>query len=329
MTWIWRYTATANDGVNLLPTTGAWVLYYVKEMLKQGGVVCKSSSDATTYNATGDQITTGNSGAGGSGNTNAWWRGQFPDGREILIQRGTTGRSWLVVWSHSATFIGGSPGATRRPTATDEQFVCGGGTDVSPTFFTFWPTDATYRLHMGMDNAAPYNFYAIAGTNGTGALVGRFWLVNMASGSYPTEDVAPYLVDVNTGSAAENTMGALTLNTGGLGQGYYRKGLSNEAWVNFRAMSIGSTGQSYMGSPSNLGLDPYNGKEGLESIFVGRRDAVDANSGRKGRAPLDMLGWTNSVRASMQDFFDTAGGDRYAYLGHLALRWPPGITPVR
>lgn len=329
MTWIWRYTATADNAVNLSPATGAFLMYYLKEMWKQGGATAKSSSDGTTYSSSTDLLTTGASGAGGFGNTSAWGRWQFPDGTEVCVQRGTTNLLWRIKWSHSATFVGGSPAATQTPSATDQQYVCGGGTEAAPTYFSLWAADAGYKASMGMDNAAPYDFWCVTGTIGTGLLNNRIWRLSMASGSYPSADVAPYIVDANTGGLSLTALAGVTVNSLGIGQGYYKKGLSGEAWVNYRAMAYAYVAGAVTASPLGLGVDPYNGYDSIEDILLARINGTDSTPGRKGRANIGTVAWAGSVRATMQDYFDTAGALRYAYFGDVALRWPPGVVPVR
>ena len=85
--------------VNNAPLTGATAMYTLISTLMSAGWLKKADSDGTTYSSTGVQVTSGNSGTNGLGNTNAWVRLQAPavnqgtvvnQTREITIQRGTT-----------------------------------------------------------------------------------------------------------------------------------------------------------------------------------------------------------------------------------------------
>lgn len=112
------------------PASFAECMYQLKELLKTAGWTVQSSSDGTTYNASGDQITSGGSGAGGMANTNAWFRIRSPAGAsnpEFTVQRGTGNTAWRVKFSQSNAFTGGSPGATQTPSATNERVDFGGG----------------------------------------------------------------------------------------------------------------------------------------------------------------------------------------------------------
>lgn len=170
------------------PATSGEALYNFKTLLKSAGWVVKSSGDATTYNSSGDQITSGTSGSGGFNNTNAWVRLQAPDGyQEFTIQKGggTTGVN--ITYSLAAHFIGGSPSSTVVPTATDEQSISSGG---------FFQNNGTYRYMVCADNEFPYTFwsaaYQIGGTltvPGYGAFFALEFFLNTES-----TDVNKYMV---------------------------------------------------------------------------------------------------------------------------------------
>src|SRR5688572_23586724 len=109
------------------PATNALAMFALKEALVDEGWIVVSSSDGSTYNAAGDQITTGASGAGGLDNSDAWFRLRMPEyqgrERELMVQRGGSGQSWRIAYSHEDTFDSGTPDATTIPEATDQEFV--------------------------------------------------------------------------------------------------------------------------------------------------------------------------------------------------------------
>lgn len=201
---------------NSAPATWAVAIYEFKEQLKTAGWVVKSSSDGTTYNSTGDQITSGASGANGFDNASAWFRIQDPAAlREFTFQRNSstganTSRNMRLKYSKSAKFTGGSPGATQTPSATDEQVMLGAGSDASPTF-TQWQSsaDGTYWLNVGADNAAPYGLYMFQVVTGSAYLTkgGAFVLDPIATGGgTPTADPDPVvLVITKNGDTGTNS----------------------------------------------------------------------------------------------------------------------------
>ena len=106
--------------VNNSPTTGAMAIYTLISTLVSAGWTKVMDSDGTTYSATGVQVTSGNVGTNGLGNTNAWIRLRAPvvggKQREITFQRGTTSLLWRIKYSAYGGFIGGVPSAAVTPT---------------------------------------------------------------------------------------------------------------------------------------------------------------------------------------------------------------------
>lgn len=195
----------ASSGIAV--TTGADTFYQIKTFLKARGWTVPASSDGLTYNASGDQITSAASGAGGMDNNSAWFRLQDPAGvRERLFQRGTNNKNWRDKYSRASKFTGGSPGATTAPTAADQGHVQGADT---PTFVTCLPTDGTYKLYGAADNAAPYGFCFLGLSSGLTAL--NFFLCYDPLASLPdASDLDPYVVGMNSATSNLTNIGAGT-----------------------------------------------------------------------------------------------------------------------
>jgi hypothetical protein len=99
---------------NQTPATCAEAVYNLKTLLKLVGWTVKKSSDGTTYNSTGDQISSGASGANGMNNARAWFVIQEPGTvpRQFCLQRQNTvgvntSYQWRVKYSRYAGFTGG------------------------------------------------------------------------------------------------------------------------------------------------------------------------------------------------------------------------------
>lgn len=160
MTWQTSYSGTSvlNSGPAY---GGGHAMFNLKELLKGVGWSVLSSSDGTTYNASGDQITHYSTGAGGILNNYAWYRIRDPaDRREYLAQRGTSNTSWKIIYSSSDRFTGGTPDATTLPTATDQQGLADNGTGFATIF-----TAGDCMTYMAAQDAAHNGVYA-------------FWLVS-------------------------------------------------------------------------------------------------------------------------------------------------------
>lgn len=331
MAWLAQKSATPNDAVNLAPATGPEAVFNWKAAMKQMGATVTRSSDGTTYNAAADIITQASTGANGMANNNAWFVLAWPDGRQWLVMRGTSNVNWLVMVSHSAGFTGGSPSATRRSTATDEQFRAGGGTDAVPTFTGVFATDGTYKQHIIYDNAAPYAWHMLLVVTGaTGMRV--WWHAPMLAGSHNPLDTAPYIDGVMTATPSITTMAGVTMNTSEFGAGYYKKGLSGEAYVQFRGLIYAAN--ITLACPNAEGNDPYDNIDAGDPIRVSRLTA-DGNGGRKGflstqqaALPGSTHSWPDTL--DVDDNADAVVDRRYVAstnTGCLLFRWPLGITP--
>lgn len=129
---------------NLTPVSANDALYNLVQTLLLnvlGGVAryIRTSSTGVVYSQAGDVWTPG--GEAVLANAGAWAvvRGRpFTDGqttyyREILFQVDGAGNV-RILYSPRATFVQGTPGAVRVPTASDQQILLGGGTDAAPTY---------------------------------------------------------------------------------------------------------------------------------------------------------------------------------------------------
>lgn len=134
--------------VNATPVSPAEAGFFIKNasLLTTSGNAnwtIPSSSDGSRYAAQGDVITS----AASLATPGAWWvqrsRG-FKDidstfYTELCFQHDGSGGLRLKISPRSG-FSGGVPYLTRTPSAVDEQYLLGGGTDSSPTYTSFLPS---------------------------------------------------------------------------------------------------------------------------------------------------------------------------------------------
>jgi hypothetical protein len=98
----------------------------LRTALLAAGWTQQGSGDGSTFsNAAAGPVTNGGVGATGLDGNGRWVRFRDPSGnREIVISQGAGGATyWSLHYSYSARFTGGSPGASQRPTASDELAV--------------------------------------------------------------------------------------------------------------------------------------------------------------------------------------------------------------
>lgn len=155
--------------------TGPQGMFRFKADMVAGGWAVAISSDGTTYNGSGDQITTNGTGAGGINNANAYFLLRRTGAPDWLITRGADGDNWSIFSSTTAAFAGGN--ATTRPTAGDEygQF--------SP--FTYQMFTGTFDVEIRVEDTSPFR-WAIRPTYDTyyssiGAVDRVVFLYNLAA----------------------------------------------------------------------------------------------------------------------------------------------------
>lgn len=319
-----------SNGIYQADTTPASIYsmaYLCKELLKSAGWTVTKSSDGTTYNSSGDEITGGNSGANGFNNSLAWYVIVAPDsGRAFCVQHITGGAdSWRVKYAVDDLFTGGSPSATQVPSATDEiagsaNHLLGGGTDASPTGDAWFPGCTT--LMGGADQDAPYGFW-FAGFSGANPQYA--WVLDPIAGAgRPVEDVDPYLIYIE-GSA--NAYGfQLSEETGGPAC-WFAKGLGGEAWAVCRILEYHTRNGDVRVISSNMGNNIHNGGTDLVAGFAGRHFTGSAPVSGKGYPTL--MYWIGDSLSdfTQKDTLDVNGGsDNWVMLSNVAVPWNGDLT---
>lgn len=328
--------------VNNIPATGAMAIFNLKTWLKAQGWTVTSSSDGTTYNSSGDQITTGASGAGGMANNNAWFVAQMPlvngVNRQYCFQRGTTNQVWRIKYSYSSGFTGGSPGSTQTPSAADEQVLQGAGTNAAPTFVTVLDADGGYVQHIAADSASPYGWWMIAyryqtGTsfptqNGNAVM---FFVDPLQSGSYPTGDVDPYVMCFSKGTNAFESNGSgLYIHTALNAQPsaplcWIAKGLSNQGFVSTPIVTHRfESGNIVPGG--GLVQNPITGYDDLFPAQYGRSFGQTSPSGYKGISTLFKV--LSVIRPNYGITMTVSTARDKMIFGLLALDWNGTIPRV-
>ncbi len=233
--------------------TAAAATRFLKDKWVLNGATVAKSSDGATYNSSGDQITT-DSGAGSLATSGGWVLISAPGSAyQILVQVGTTTNARVL--TSVAGFSGGSPGVSRVPTATDQQFInsIGAGTDASPTYSQLWATDGTYRCYGAFgDSSEGYDWWFATIPTGGGTPSTLLMVTSMVAGTYPSADTDPriYLADYASGGVA--TASRLTL----IGGAFNARSSTN--WRNAQ-LSGGHAGSTTLAS--NLGLHAVSSED--------------------------------------------------------------------
>lgn len=301
------------------PATGAVAIYTVIANWIAAGATKVADSDGTTYSASGAQVTGGGSGTNGLGNTSAWVRLRLPDGRELTIQRGSNNTQWRVKYSKAAQFSGGTANATRTPSAADEALRFGGGTDASPTYSQWFPTDGTYLLYGGCDPVAGWWFgtkITIGGAVGPGG-----WFDVLGTPSVSDADPSTFYIATQTNPFVVASIAdreAVITNSGVF------------SWMNFGGGSASYTptpGLTVNDSggvvwPLNAGTNPNTGKDQLRLIEYGRKTGTGTTGGK---GVSSFVAWLSAARSAGETFTVSTAYDRIAF-GVVSFPWKG--TPV-
>ena len=325
-------------------------MYTLISTLITAGWTKKADSDGTTYSSSGVQVTSGNSGANGLGNTNAWVRLQAPSvnhgsvvnqKREITIQRGTTDLNWRIKYSASAGFTGGSPGISQTASSTDEVVMHGAGTDAAPTYSGSWfPANNTYRWNVCAGGSAEFYSFAawgmITGTNGGGSM--GICLDTMAPGSHSALDVDPAVFYMSSNSAnagfltsdcvAQSSYNTTNVTFPALARawlgatsaaGILTAGTNNQ---NMNLLSYG--GSPGIGSNMTLGANPWTGNDDLLPA-AWARSGLTAPCGFKGFSSLFLQG---TVARRQWDTCNVLGTRDKIYVGYVWLPWDGSLPRI-
>ncbi len=324
--------------VNTIPNTGSVAIYSLISTLMTAGWLKKSDSDGTTFSNTGVQVTSGAAGANGLGNTKAWVRLQAPavnggavvnQTRELIIQRGTLDTDWRIKYSASAGFTGGIPSATVVPSATDEVWMMGAGTDALPTFLTwFSATNKTYYWHVLCGGANEYySFVAwqiLVGNNISG-LKNGIALDIMVSGSFPAVDPDPAVMYASSaGGTAFNeiTSNSTWPNTNVTNPAKARAWLGSTSAatgsLSTNNVNVGILTQPDAGGTLNFGTNPYTGKEDMMPCLWG-----NLGTSPKGTKGFSTIFQTGGIVHNHMETCDTvfSGSKDKIWVGKLWLPW--------
>jgi hypothetical protein len=320
------FTSSVNN-TNFL---GSQSIYQLLLTLVTAGWKVKGSGDGGSLFSSSSNILTGfgTSGAGNFGVAASWFRIQSPTTgtagqmREFIFQcAGGISPSWRIKYSPNPTgatgFIGGSPSATQTPSATDQSFLRGGGTEASPSYTGWLGGDNSYKWHiMAGDSTLNYSFVcwamAFASASGDGGLM----LDSMQGGSQVPSDTDPCVVYIDSGGGGffgANLRGTDTLGNVG--------GTASTQFINIPAYLLTN------GFPGAMGTDAWNNQDIAVSFGYARSSAaVVAPYTHKGISSL--LLYLGCVRGNM-DLVYVPGYGYYVYINGTLLPWPSGIYPTR
>jgi hypothetical protein len=326
--------------LNLTPGIGTLVVFQLKAALVAGGWTVTRSSDGTTYNSTGDQISHSGTGAGGMSNVRSWFVIRQPGSnqREFCIQRSsdgtTTNYNFRIKYSGgpSTGFVGGSPSATQVPSATDEVTLLGAGTDASPTFsnwFSFADSSLIQANIMVGDAASNYNFLMFcqnpSGRTTSAYNVSRFGMLGLDTvTSFSVGDVDPVVVHFDNSTSAAQLTSRMTDNSTPQGPlAWYKKGLVGAGFVKTHLLTYNNGSAIIV--PYGAGTNIVTGKDIFLPALYGRGTSLSTPNGFKGVSTLFEIISNHRPYGTM--LTNTVTNDRLV-LGYVTVPWNGTILEI-
>lgn len=328
--------------VSTTPTTWAEAIFSLKETLKTAGWIVTDSGCGFallpgpteipySYGSGTDIISSAAAGDFGLNNEQAWFVIQSPDGYvEYMFQRGNDssygpGQGWRVSWSASTTsggYTGGSPDYKTTPTATDEDYIRGGGTPTSPTYFyLFGVTPGNTRWHIIADNAAPYTWWCGGWAVGTG--VHQMGMIHDYLVATTTGDISRY---VSYCSYADFTSNSHFQGTSSNPNGTYALRCRNILNTNYTTpvCFIFNQISSFTSLYENSLANPLTGKDEMYPVIYAR--AADQGDGQwKGISTV--MRWMSINRPVTSTYTVNTTRDRVIWQS-VSLPWDGSVPAV-
>lgn len=333
---------------NLIPVSDAHAMFLFKEFAKTAGWSVVGSGDGLSLeSSTADIITQYTSGAGGLGNSSAWFILKMPGAsRYLTFQRGTqpvgstAAASWRIKYSLAA-YDFSSATSTRTPTTTtdDDRVIFGGGTDASPLFAVLFQDNNSYMFNIISDNASPYNlcFFGYQRGGSLDKINTAFVLDSLLDATYPTGvngDYDPYVIYVDyklesglTGCFEDSSLYGLNNSP----QGY----LGAKSSLNFTSIPANTYGfitvptntshAAYTQAiPNYLPSNPYTNKDDINHIlYLKTLISPSLPAGYKGYS--NFMKWIATTRQNLSLMTITSSGDTLI-VGDVCIPWN-GSTP--
>lgn len=304
--------------VNQTTSSGAVAAYSLLTTLISGGWSAVSSGDGlSAYNGSGNVFTSGNSGANGFDNTNAWIVLQQPGGgtapytgtRQLRITRAANASQIYMAHSFSVGFTGGA--AATLPTASDQK---GFNTAHSGDTWT-----GNGRYHIIITNAAEnFGWCLMAWDPGGG-----------------TTNVASWAMDPVTGYAAGDTDPFVYHNSvSGFDVAYWSSDTADQFGylgvppADHQGLQMAfhtTTSVNVTGGSRSVGQSNFTGNDIGVPFFYFRRSGLSTPNGWKGFSSLFRL--LGAMRATADTFEVTVPLD-YCAIKHGMFRWNETDTPT-
>lgn len=308
--------ALFGDSSGAIPPNGGDAFFRIMSLWVQAGWVIKASGTGPggTFSTSGNLITNATIMNG----NNVWFVAERPDGRQYCIQIGGASMFYArIKYSRTQKFIGGTPSATRVPSATDERVLFGTGTDAAPTYAQVLKNNLDKMIGVA-DSSAPYNWWFAGIPNGGGNPTWGLFMDGLVG--TPVQDTDPFIFYM-AGYVSNNWFKTTSLcSESGSLNAYYIMGAQDPAglnvWTNIPMQKYIAEGT--VPNNNTWGTHPATGRDVGPPIVYARSNYSAGTPGYKGMST--MCSWVTTVRAT-GDTVDNLGTRDAIVIGDLYLPW--------
>jgi hypothetical protein len=314
---------------NYIPTTGSDAIFQFKTFLVNvmGWTVIQSSDGTTVYS--GDGIYTAGPGTNGLANDRAWFTIQVAGStRQFSFQHVDniidvfTNKTWRIKYSFFG-FDVPNPlrpwKATPHSSSGDDQVIYGGGTDTFPTYAPLFKDDGTYVQQIIGDpstNAVCFFCHTDEKTVPSNGFV----FDAMASGSYDTGDIDPFIIYVSGNTI--NTFSTIDMNNNFAPfcpGGWLLKNLPGQAFVKIPALVFANYDSGYS-IPFNVGSNPYASEDQFFPIVYARPILSPSAPPYGYKGVSSLMQWCSTQRNKIAVIGINSIGD-HVILNNVVMPW--------
>jgi len=213
----------------------------------------------------------------------------------------------------------------------DEVYMWGGGSDVTPTFFTGFTTENSYRWHVAAGGAAEFYSF-VSWSQSAGSLAGNTCILLdvMAPGSFPSADIDPAVVYLQSGTPMTEIIAT------SFSQSTITNSARARAWLGPVSAAGASTTSNnvgaglviyggIIGNAITFGTNPWTFNDDLLPFLWGCQH-VTSPRGIKGFSTLFMVGTVHRTNGDVTNTVSPGSKDKIFYNG----AWFPwsGVSPL-
>jgi len=313
----------------VLADHGSAFLYAFKEEAKVGGWTVLQASDGANYvNDGSDPITS----VAEMTADNTWILLQMPDGvRKFMIAHSgsTDHNTWYIGYSKSGTYNNGDATHPATTNTASENPIWGQYTAPSTRTPISYATGSNSYLQIMINDAAPYDFYAILAVQGTGVVQTMLYGEEVLD---PTVgDLDPFVCSAKKGNSVA-LFGGMSLcpviPPTVFGHEYGANGWAGDTWSSFGYLGWSECSSLTQFPPYSgghgPGVNPWDSTDDSVRPVIAR---INNNGNASYKGISNLVRYPGVIRSAGDLLTIDAAGDWIAY-GNILLPWNNTVASI-